>query len=380
MNRGIVPLVRRSFSCPRAHLRGFSLVELLVGLFLGLLLLTGLSALMVQSSGAFRAVQNEAAMVDNGRYVTDLLANEINHVGFFGHYATDPDLEPSGPLPTPCSIDKNTLKSIIRDSLPLRVYEGANTDPTGGCLSNYLRNTDVVVVHRASTVLIAPSALKDNAGRFFIQTDELGTNFTVDQATTDCATNADRFDFRGRDRSTEAQPIGYDSWSDYLDCFSSAAALDLREMLTYIYYLSACDDCSSDGDDLPTLKRGQIISDTSGNVTLQPVTISRNIDNLQVFLNTDSSPYDGDPDSFQISPSAMPSIAAWAHITGAELFLLFRADQETIQGTNEQDRRYLLGPDSTVDANWIDADDGFKRRVFRVQLRLNNLSDRNIES
>src|SRR5690242_8298963 len=81
---------------------GVSLVELMVALTIGLLLLTGLSLIFVNSSEANRELQKTAQQIENGRYATEIISQDLRLAGFYGHFHELP-AAPAG-FPDPCEI------------------------------------------------------------------------------------------------------------------------------------------------------------------------------------------------------------------------------------------------------------------------------------
>ncbi len=64
---------------------GFSMVEILVGLALGLVLVSGVSSLVVGSRQTGRAERNLLEMQATGRFATEMLAREIRKAGYRGN-------------------------------------------------------------------------------------------------------------------------------------------------------------------------------------------------------------------------------------------------------------------------------------------------------
>lgn len=369
---------------------GFTLVELLIGMFLGLLALLGLSALMVQSSDSFRSLQAGSAMIDDGRYAANLLANELNHVGFFGHYFGFGKADPTIPAPTTsiCSLSKAALDEILAGPFPIQVFDGSSADPTGGCVGGstlgtvYRPETDVLVVRRAATRETPPADLSNtaNLGRWFIQSDQaenIGTKMVIGQASATCDDNKAIFNLKGPDLAARTPPSGYASWTTYLGCFPSTASLDIRELFIEIFFISSCFDCTGSGDGIPTLMRATFTGGLTGTVA-SVAPLARHIEGLEVYLSGDSTgKIDGHTDIVDMAVSELSTKSAWNLLTGAEVFLLARTDQSILRGDTQQTMKYLLGPDPNDEEQWISTNDAYKRRVFRVHLRLNNLSQVN---
>lgn len=63
---------------------GFTLVELMIGLLIGLLLMAGVITLLTQTSASARQNELIAGMQDNARFALSILANDIRAAGFTG--------------------------------------------------------------------------------------------------------------------------------------------------------------------------------------------------------------------------------------------------------------------------------------------------------
>ena len=83
-------------------------MELLVAMFLGLFLLTGLAMLTARSSSSFNELQQSSERIENGRYAVAQLVRKLNHSGFYGHYYEMGEYA-GGALPIPCTTDLATL-------------------------------------------------------------------------------------------------------------------------------------------------------------------------------------------------------------------------------------------------------------------------------
>ena len=62
--------------------RGVTLIELLIGMMLGLALISGLSQLFVQSQSSFKLQRNLSDMTDDGVFVLDALAKGLRQAGY----------------------------------------------------------------------------------------------------------------------------------------------------------------------------------------------------------------------------------------------------------------------------------------------------------
>src|ERR671936_2509552 len=82
--------MRSNLRTHRQRACGFSLVELMVALTIGLLLLTALATIFANSSRMQREVTLSAQQIENGRYAIDLVSEDVRHAGFWGYYGGGP--------------------------------------------------------------------------------------------------------------------------------------------------------------------------------------------------------------------------------------------------------------------------------------------------
>jgi len=83
-----VQRIPRKISSSR-HATGFSLVELLLALALGLVVVTGIVQLFVGNSQTYAVLSGQARMQENGRFALEFIARSARSAGFFG-CARDP--------------------------------------------------------------------------------------------------------------------------------------------------------------------------------------------------------------------------------------------------------------------------------------------------
>ena len=120
---------------------GFSLVELMVSMTIGLLIVVALSAMYVSSSSGKKSTGRVAEYRTNARYAADILKRNLQHAGFFGLAIS------SGRKPPAWWITDAARASRSRS----RKRFPARTSPRVlGCIPNYLAGSgDVLLVRRA---------------------------------------------------------------------------------------------------------------------------------------------------------------------------------------------------------------------------------------
>ena len=142
--------------------RGFSLIEFMIAMTIGLFLIAGLVYLIAETSRSRAEIERSSRQIENGRYALDRIAEDLRHVGFYGDYFSvpapgEPGFPASLTLAAPCAAAVATLPAGM--PLPIQAYDGGATLPTdlAGCsgsglvAANYKPFTDILVVRRAST-------------------------------------------------------------------------------------------------------------------------------------------------------------------------------------------------------------------------------------
>ena len=85
---------------------GFSLIELMVALTIGLLLLVGLTVLFANTNYTNRELQKVSQQIENGRYAIDTITQDLRLAGFYGHIDSLASIAPPATTPPdPCGED-----------------------------------------------------------------------------------------------------------------------------------------------------------------------------------------------------------------------------------------------------------------------------------
>ncbi|MES2937862.1 MAG: PilW family protein [Pseudomonadota bacterium] len=196
---------------------GFTLIELMVGLALGMLVMTALTALLINVNRNNGELARNTSIIENGRFTMQLLEQDLSHAGYWGGFvpAFD-DLSYPAPgrtyksdapnaAPDPCLSYSTTNWTTMTSSstsvgyiqrlvgMPIQVYavDSSGTAPTiGTCGSTWLQNlqpnTHVVFVAHAAPCTVGSSSDEDctaEAGALYFQygncTDSSSGYFTV---------------------------------------------------------------------------------------------------------------------------------------------------------------------------------------------------------
>lgn len=340
---------------PTRHTRqaGFTLVELMVSMVIGLLIVLALITLLINVTRNNSEMAKTNRQIENGRFAIQLLQNDVSHAGFWGDldYTVTPALSFATPaaIPAPCvvsgwtSADKDNLLAI-----PVQGY--ANGSALSDCgVSAVLAKSDVLVVRHANTC-IAGSANCDG-----------GTDTGPHIQVSNCRIGA----------PPEATYV-IDSATFPLqekDCTTIAAR---RKVVTNIYYLAI-------SNNLPALMRIPLVNGAYS--TPQPLIegieafrVEYGIDTLGkngLPIDTAATPPnlgDGSADSYvSCAPCTLVQLA---NIVAVKIHVLARNLEATPGYTDS--KSYQLGASAAIAA----ANDGFKRHVYSTTVRLVNPSGR----
>jgi type IV pilus assembly protein PilW len=158
--------------------RGFSLVELMVSLVIGLILLLGAVAIMVSSKQNYVIQDDLARIQENARFAMDMIASDLKVAGYMG-CINDMTPAPGGPINNRLSAaGTGGLLDFVR---PLEGFQGSN-DPAvapgiinwlptntavanlgGGANENPVNNSDAITIRHIGGPAEEPTAAMANS-------------------------------------------------------------------------------------------------------------------------------------------------------------------------------------------------------------------------
>ena len=327
--------------------RGFTLIELMVALAIGLLMAFGLVRVFASSSDSYRSLAQASQQIENGRYAIQALSDDLKHAGYYGEYSFPP-APTAVVLPSPCET-ANT--ATMKAGLPFHIqgYDNVAASPIA-CLddANVLAGTDVLVIRRANTVTTALGALVPN--EVYMQANADSTNATNPVIALGTAAN---FTLTQKDAVTLSE---------------------IRKYRVIVYFVSPCSEpvggtlCNASADGgrpIPTLKRLSLAFDGAA-LTMRTEAVAEGIENFQVDYGVDTDG-DGLPDgAFLAAPATVP---AWGDVMSAQIHVLARTP-EAMPG-NVDTKTYNLGT-----AGALTPGGNFRRHLFTAQVRLVNPAGR----
>ncbi len=338
---------------------GFSLVELMVAITLGLMIMVVISEAFVSSSRARRETDQASRQIENGRYAMQVLGDDLQLAGYYSEFDPWPLPTPAA-KPDPCATDVPSLKAAI----PLHV-QGYDKPSAAAialltCLSDVRAGTDIVLIRRVSSCVAGSSGCE----AFSVGVPYFQAALCASATELDSAITSDYF-------SMDTTVAGLTKHKK--DC---ATAADYRRYYTNIYFV-ANNDRTSDG--IPTLKRAEL-----GAGAFSIVPLVEGIENLQIEYGLDTSAVpDGAPDVFTADPDGYTGAGAagvagnWRNVVATRVTVLARNTETTPAFTDT--KTYTLGLNADGTPNTFSPGGSalpFKRHIFTAEVRLTNPSQR----
>lgn len=339
--------------CPRrfsvARPRGFTLVEILVALAVGMVILLALTVLFSRNTGNQSELERMTRQLEGARFSLDAMSEDIAHAGYFGEF--NPNTLPIAAAyqsPDPCATALtaqgwNTAVSPVQIPVPI---QGIAAAATVACLSDRLAGTEALVIRRADTGADMTFA-GGNTTNLYLQVARCGLDTQrLIAAAIPAASPGATFNLRRPDCATVNDRV--------------------RRLTQRTYYIASCNDCAAN-DGIPTLKRVEMIDGA-----LRTVSIAEGVENLQVEYGLDTN-IDGRPDSFNTLGSGVINGTApnvWQNVVAARVHLLTRSTAPTAGFVDS--RTYVLGPNVTV----TPTADRLKRTLMTSTVRLVNVGMR----
>jgi len=295
---------------------GFSLVELMVAMVIGLIVMGGAFSMHQTSRETQKITETQMDLVADARFATELIAYDLRHAGAWGS-TNKASLIKCKSTDTGCAAPPTAVAddcAVAGDpawayNLELPIFAVDSSDGnvySGTCIpagENYVAGTDILELRYADAnnpVL--------RAGQAYVRSNFLNGQVFVGTA----------------------EPT--------LDFYNTSPLTKNHELHSYTYYISDFTDVEGDG--IPSLRRVALVN---GPATQNQMLVS-GVTNLQVQLGVDVN--DDQVIDRYVNPN---DVAAdeWEHVLAAKIWLIMRSDEEmkdvdttrsfSIAGAAEQD-------------------------------------------
>ena len=301
---------------------GFSMVELLIAVALGIVLSWAILDVTLNSSRTARELELTSEMVENGRYLTNLLSGELQLAGFYGRLEDYVD-DTVTAQPDACGLSSTSLRNGM--NYPVFGLDGAAPGDTTCDSYIMLTGSDALLIRRADTTSVNSTAGLVNA-RHYLQE-------TVTAAVLDLGTNSSSFNLLEKDGTTVAA---------------------IREYHQDIYFVGTDN----------VFNRLSLIN---GAYTVEPLV--EGVDDFQLVYGIDRSGdgvanADGGNAAFVELPA---SASEWEDVVSVKIFLLLSSTSNAPGLSDGKTYSY-------ADRAGITFSDSKKRRLFSAVARLTNVS------
>lgn len=351
--------------------RGFSLVELMVGLAVGLVISLGLFMMLAGTSNAFKVQDDFARLEENGATALRYLVDDIRMAGFYGlamgSQSVNLDSTTLGNagingITDDCATGTPSPPWSLNLKQPIVVESGvtkANVNATLPCIeaNDFAASNASVIILRGATGAPIPVA-------------NLDANTLYVQSAPSNETNTILFkggNFAAMKTAGNTRLLG------------NGADAPIFEYQSHVYYLRPCSrptaatTCSSLLDDdggrsIPTLVRHELDYSTAPQPTLKLVPLVEGIERINLLYGIDTN-NDGVVEQFTAAP------ADWTQVVAVRIYVLVRT-ASTSPGYSDANKSYDLGDGVPFNCTVANAPCNLRRHVFSQIASLRNCAQR----
>jgi len=385
---------------------GFTLIELMISLTIGLFIVISLLTLLISVNRSNGELTRTNRLIENGRFALQLLEADVSHAGYWGGFVpgfddlsnVNPPTDVPSAVPYPCVAftgwDAQYKTNLI--AIPVQAYEIPNPVPVptvSVCASRVVNpqpSTDVLFVRHLDTDSCIPGAAGCPAapGMPYFQTSHCGNSSSPGYSTTTYVfgTTTAAFNLHQRD-CTSSPGTGTVGTLSPIQAYGSS-----------LYYIRNYADTPGDG--IPTLVRSQYglvggvpqyqaeqafipgidgfrvelgvdsVSSTGAALTMTNFTSQIHFPNSSVMIRPDNRG-DGFPDGSYVHCTAATPCTAFQlmNTVAVKIYVLARGDAASPNYTDT--KTYQLGSTTLGQFN-----DRYKRHLFTQTIRLTNVSGR----
>lgn len=310
--------------------RGYSLVELMIAMALGLVILLVVSEIFIKNSATRNEIEKSGRQIENGRFAIQLLTDEIANAGFAGEggAAAFPLVPPSG-VNDACATPANAAAVI--DALGAPVY-GGNSQPS--CAGNYKAGGSFIALRRVSTCAVGePGCDAFAENHHHVQVAACETSSVIPSGERVIGTTAGAMTAKSRDCTTN---------------------VPIYRFLSRLYYIDGADN----------LVRAELVGSA-----YQVSPLVEGIEKLEFEYGVDTNPLTGTPDTFMRAADMVGS--DWENVLAVRVWLVAR-NLDPTPGYTDLNKYSLAGQEYVVGTRT-----NHKRQVFSGVAPINNLLGRN---
>lgn len=279
--------------------RGFSMVELLVAMVVGLVIISGAFSLHSTTRKTQAVNEMQMDMVADARFAIEIISYDLRHAGMWGGTNNSDLINCKSSDPTACtasSAGESLPTSITGDCsagwyydlrTPVFATDNSQGNPySATCIpasEGHVASADILEIRYADSNL--PTALLAN--QVYVRSNAINGRLFVGAT----------------------QPV--------IDAYDAAPQTRNHELHAYVYYISNYSDAAGDG--IPSLRRVALVNGPA----LENQMLVSGVANLQVQFGVDVDNDDA-IDSY-VDPD---EVSSWNSVYAAKIWLLMRSDEK----------------------------------------------------
>lgn len=334
---------------------GFSLVELMLAMLIGLIIMGGVMQVYISTRDTQRSSEDQLAMLGDARFATETIAYDLRHTNIWGRHNNSALVacQKAGGNSLTCPAGNDmpnatadcAVQEYVNLSRPLFATDNTNPYSATCAAQSYKTGTDVLTLRYADTNQIGTGVL--TSGVAYVRTSLGGGALFIGQ---------------GPDVLPDMPLIP--GWKD--DNKSSN-----HKLVSRAYYVSDYTDLAGDG--LPSLRRSDL---ASGPEMVSEVLLT-GVEDFQLEFGVDigSNGVVGNRDGLVDSYVKASSVGNWSlDVLSVRVWLLMRSerkDRDDIGGTQQFTIAGVTGPIF---------DDGYRRYLVSSLVKLRNTSQLNVQT
>ncbi len=311
---------------------GFTLIELMISITIGLGILAALVGVLAANSSNSRSNERTTELMSNGRYALNSMKQELRQAGFRAYTWAEPSTPAAlGTLTNEC-LEAGATAGSFMANLRQGIWGSNNSNPfSATCIpdASFVDDNDVLVVRRVAPI---PATSLSAGTLYFSSSYQQGQIF----------------------RGTTAPTFS-----------GSPTPLANFPLQIYVYYISPFSVSATENPLVPALYRVALQSDGS----MARELVASGIEHFQVQygqVSTTVPPTTQFVDTLTGSSSAGTE-TAWDNVNAVRIWLLAR--NETAEPGYSNTNSYAMG-DRTY--NYANTPDNFRRQVFTTVVQLRN--------
>lgn len=329
---------------------GFSLIELMLAMLIGLIIMGGVMQLFISTRDTQRSSEDQLALLADARFAIDTITYDLRHTGLWGRH-NDPAIiacqngTASYPCPgtaMPAATDDCAVGAYINVGAPLFAENDINTTLAACASESYKAGTDVLSLRYADTNKIDNDDLAATVA-YLRTSSSVGMLFTGP--------------------TFPASP--------YNDLNDPSTRYSNHLLVSRIYYVSDYTDAPGDGQS--SLRRGDLIAGPAMNseVLLPGVEDFQLEFGVDVGANGVAGKKDGQVDSYVNADN----VTNWSNgeVLSVRIWVLMRAERQDRDNIGSAQTFTYAGKTVTT------TNDGYSRRLISSVVKLRNTFQVNLK-